>query len=161
MPVRTFHLFHGIVLTKLVRSDRPITLRMIETRPNEAWSSYILNDLVELYIKHSAIHRQTEQRKSWSFVFGLNQLKQMEASQRKRDVYVALVCGDTDTTTKDMQVCLLEPRHLRDLVEFSTDRQQSITINYQPGHKLRVFKDGKEHFKIAQGALDEWQVPGS
>lgn len=37
MAIDEFELFHGVVLTKLVRSDRPITLRMIETRPREAW----------------------------------------------------------------------------------------------------------------------------
>jgi hypothetical protein len=33
MTIKQFELFHGAVLTKLVRSDRPITLRMID---NEA-----------------------------------------------------------------------------------------------------------------------------
>jgi hypothetical protein len=35
MSVHEFELFHGIVLTKLIRSDRPITLRMFETKPSE------------------------------------------------------------------------------------------------------------------------------
>ncbi len=30
MPIREFELFHGAALTKIVRSDRPMTLRMIE-----------------------------------------------------------------------------------------------------------------------------------
>jgi len=165
MSVSEFQLFHGIVLTKLVRSDRPITLRMIETRPNEAWSSYTLNsDAADLYIKHSTVWRQTERGvkgRSWSFVFGVNQLRQMAASEKARPVYVALVCGASDTKTKDMQVCLLEPQHLHDLLQPSLDRQQAITVSYHPGINLRVFKDRKERFKIPQGALEKWRVPGS
>jgi len=43
MPIQQFHLFHGAVLAKLMRSGRPVGLTMIETR-GEAWSSYRVND---------------------------------------------------------------------------------------------------------------------
>ena len=52
MSIKDLELLHGAVLTKLVRSDNPITLRMIETNRNEARSAYTLNDEVILYIKY-------------------------------------------------------------------------------------------------------------
>jgi hypothetical protein len=165
MSVKEFHLFHGIVLTKLVRSDRPVTLRMIETRPGEAWSSYTLNaDAADLFIKHSTSWRATERKgggKSWSFVFGTNQVRQMAASARRRPTFAVLVCGDRSTGAKGMQVCLLEPQHLSELIDFASSRQQAITVSYHPGRKLRVYKGRRERLRIAQGALDSWRVPGS
>jgi activator of HSP90 ATPase len=50
MPLREFELFHGGVITKIVRSERPVTLRLIETKPEEKWSTYTLNDKVDLFI---------------------------------------------------------------------------------------------------------------
>jgi hypothetical protein len=47
MSVHEFELFHCMFLTKLVQSDRPITLRMFETKPSEEWSIYKLNDAVD------------------------------------------------------------------------------------------------------------------
>jgi hypothetical protein len=60
MAVHEFELFHGIALTKLVRAERPISLRMIKTRPGEAWSAYTINNEVELFLKHSTMPSKLE-----------------------------------------------------------------------------------------------------
>ena len=162
MAVQKFELFHGIVLTKLVRSDRPITLRMIETRPGEAWSAYTLNDEVDLFVKHSTTPREVARAKgarSWSFVFGVDQLRQMAASSRP--VYVALVGGSRDVNDGKMQVCLLGPEEVAELIDTSAATPQAVTVRYLPGKSLRVFKGRKERFRIPQNRLDRWAVPGS
>ena len=53
MSVKEFELFHGAVLTKVLRSDRPVALRLVGTRPGENWSTYTLNDAVDLLVSHS------------------------------------------------------------------------------------------------------------
>ena len=164
MGVREFEMFHGIVLTKLLRSDRPITLRMIETRPAEAWSAYTVNDELDLFIKHSTAHRtitRAKDARSWAFVFSANQLRQMAASCRDRQVYVALVGGGRDIKDDIMQVCLLEPHEWECLIDKSSTRPQTVTIRYVPGKSLRVFKGRKVKFKVPQNSLDNWDVPGS
>jgi len=82
MPLREFELFHGAVLTKLVRNDRPVALRMIETRPSEAWAMYLINNEVPLLVKHSTNSRELRRRqgaRSWTFVFGNDQLREVRS----------------------------------------------------------------------------------
>lgn len=51
--VRQFELFHGAVLTALLRRDHPIALSMVETMPSDSWSTYRINDAVNLVVTHS------------------------------------------------------------------------------------------------------------
>lgn len=163
MPVKEFELFHGAVLTKLLRSEKPVALRLIETRPGENWSTYTLNDTVDLFVSHSKAPRAVSRGgggTSWTFVFSRNQLRQMNPSVRNRPVFVALVCGRANPSDREMHVCLLDPEQVADLVDFTAD-QQSLTIRKpQQRGKLRVFKDRHERFLVAQSRLDKWEVPG-
>ena len=163
MTVHEFELLDGVVLTKLVRSDRPITLRMIETRPDEACSAYKLNDEVDLFIKHRTTSRSLAGGKgrSWSFVFGIDQLQQMSKSTARAGVYIALVCASRQVKDPQRCVCLLYPREVKELLDFSVPAQQPITIKYSPGRSLRVYKGRKETYKVPQNRLEKWSVPGS
>lgn len=115
MRVKEFELYHGAVLTKLVRSDRPITLRMIETKPQEAWAAYTLNDEASLYIKYStkpSTRKRTETTLVWTFTFANGQLRQLQELRKQRDVYLALVCGQRDIEDGEMYTCLVKPHEL-------------------------------------------------
>jgi len=163
MAIDEFELFHGVVLTKLLRSEKPITLRMIETRPGEAWSAYTLNDEVDLFIKHSTTPRSTVrggEGRSWPFVFGIDQLGQMGASKAKGGVYVALVGGSRQIKDTQRCVCLLEPGEIKELLDFSSPLQQALTVKLIPGKSLRVYSAHKMRFKIPQNRLEKWEVPG-
>ena len=37
MSVRDFELYHGAVLTKILRFQKPVALRLVETRPQDNW----------------------------------------------------------------------------------------------------------------------------
>jgi len=164
MAVDEFELFHGVVLTKLVRSERPITLRMIETRPGEAWSAYTLNDEVDLFIKHSTTPRDTVrggEGRAWSFVFGADQLRQMAASKAKGGVYVALVGGTRQIKDTQRCVCLLDPQEVSGLLDLSSTAQQALTVKLISGKSLRVYHGHEEKFKVPQNRLEKWQIPGS
>ena len=91
MAIREFELFHGAILTRLVRSNKPITLRMIETRPVDAWSTYRLNDEVNVLFKHSLAFRKTQRddARVWNFAFTRDQISQL----RTQGTWAALVCG--------------------------------------------------------------------
>ena len=163
MAIDEFELFHGVVLTKLLRSERPVSLRMIETCPGERWSAYTVNDEVDLFIKHSttprAIARGGEGR-SWGFVFGLDQLRQMAASKAKGGVYVALVGGSRQVKDPQRCVCLLLPDEVNAVLDFSSPSQQALTVKLISGKSLRVYSGGKEKFKVPQNRLERWDVPG-
>lgn len=163
MAIKQFELFHGAVLTKLLRSDRPVTLRMIETRPGEAWAVYTINDEVDLFVKYSITARKLTRRQgalSWTFVFSPEQISQIRKLQAERDVYAALVCGRKDIKTGGLQTCLLRPDELEHLLDFNDASQQSLTVRYVPRKKLRVYSGHRVELLVAQNALDEWDVPG-
>ena len=162
MAVHEFELFHGIALTKLVRGDRPISLRMIETRPGEAWSAYTINSEVELFLKHSTKPTKLKREKralAWNFVFGTDQLRQIRESTRP--VYSALVCGDRTLKTDTMQVCLLDPDQLKQLIDLTVSSQQSVHIKFIPGKSLRVSSAQADEFIVPRNRFEEWEVPGS
>jgi hypothetical protein len=161
MGIDEFELFHGVVLTKLLRSERPITLRLIETRPAESWSAYTVND-VDLFIKHSTTPSSTVrggEGRSWTFVFGVHQLGQMASSKAKAGVYAALVGGSRQIKDSQRCVCLLAPEQVKQVLDFSSPSQQAVTVKLIPGKSLRV-SGRKEKFKVPQNRLDKWEVPG-
>ncbi len=165
MAIKQFELYHGAVLTALVRSDRPVTLRMIETRPSEAWAVYTLNDEVDLYVKYSTAVRGLKTRKgafSWTFPFGPEEVARLSELSTERDVYAALVCARRAISRgKDMHICLLHPEELTRLIDFDDHSSQSTTVRYIPRKKLRLFSRHKVELRVAQSALARWEVPGS
>jgi hypothetical protein len=164
MCIREFELFHGAVLTKILRSEKPVSLRLIETRPGESWSTYTLNDSVDLLITHSKHQRPVSQNGggfSWSFTFSQNQIRQMDSASSSRRVWVAMVCARKSSEEGDMHVCLLKPEEIYKVINFRAT-QQSLTIRKPNGRKqLRVYKDRKEQFPVPQSRLDNWEVPGA
>jgi hypothetical protein len=165
MTIKQFELYHGAVLTALARSDRPVTLRMIETRPSEAWAVYTLNDEVELYVKYSTAVRGLKTRpgaSSWTFVFGSDEVAKLSELSAERDVYAALVCArKAISKDKCMHVCLLRPEELGRLIDLDDHCSQSTTVRYVPRKKLRLFSGRRVELRVAQSALARWEVPGS
>jgi hypothetical protein len=160
MPVREFELFHGAVLTKLVRADHPLTLRMIETRPSDAWSTYRINDQVNVLIKHSLNPRSLtrEKGKAWQFVFSPEQMRQI----RIPSTWGALVCGGKTVGGSEMEVCLLAPEQLAELLDVSSNEPQSVTVKRIEGKGLRAQSPlMKNDLVVPRNRIDTWVVPGS
>jgi hypothetical protein len=161
VAVDQFEVFHGVVLTRLVRADRPITVRLIETRPAEAWAAYTLNGAVDLFVKHSAAPRMTSQGRSWTFVVGPGQLRQMMESRSVRQMYVALVGGSGQVKdSRQWSVCLLEPDEIESLLDFVVLSQQAFVVKASPGKWLRVYKERVEVLRVPQNRVDTWRLPG-
>lgn len=160
MATKEFELFHGAVITRLIRAEQPVTLRLLETHPKEKWSTYTLNDAVDLVVTYSksprVVSRGTDGT-SWTFVFSANQLKQITSTSRP--VYAALVCGRKTIGNEAMHVCLLNPEQLMELVD-APKPSQSLTVRKPDSKgKLRVFKDRVEKLLVAQNAIDTWEIP--
>lgn len=161
MSAREFEMYHGAVLTKLLRSEKPVALRLVETRPEENWSTYTLNDAVNLLVTHSKKPRAGAQGTSWTFVFSRNQLRQLDPDTGMFPAWAALVCGRKVPSEGDIHVCLLDPDQLRDLIDFSS-AHDSVTIHKPSGKgELRVIKDRQIKFRVAQSRIDTWELPGS
>ena len=165
MAVKDFHIFHGVVLARLLRNERPVSLRLIETKPSESWSTYTLNDAIDLFVAHSTSAREYERDgggHSWTFSLSPNQVRQIRPDRHVRDVYVALVCATRDVLAQPMVVCVLSPDQTADLFDGPVSVAQSITVRKPAGKgRLRVMKDRYERYKIAESFLDDWDIPGS
>lgn len=160
MGIQQFELFHGAVLAKLMRNDHPIALRMIQTT-EDAWSVYTINTEVELFIKVSTTPNELsrEEGVSWQFVFTPEQLEQIRSLHLSNKVAIALVCGQRNIK-EEMQVAFLKPENVEEFWNFSETSSRSVTVNYIPRKKLRVKTDYTKEIKVAQNALDKWEVPG-
>jgi hypothetical protein len=164
MAIDLFELFHGAVLTKLLRSGRPVRLCMVETNPREYWSAYKLNDEVTLYIKYST---NPQDRKKdalvWIFTFSIANMGEIRRLHQEQQVYFALVCGDKDIGSNSMQVCFLEPEEFERCADLEEDGSRTISVKYLPGKKLRVWgnKNGSDDpLNITARALEKWTIPG-
>ena len=163
--VKTFHLMHGIVLTRILRNDSP-TLRLVETDKSNAWAMYILNDEVIVYVKYSILPRFTkkEEKTVWNFPFQSSELMKISKEKQKRPVYFALVCGfPAVNEAKKMEVCLLEPSEIEKCIDIISDKSQTITVELIPRASLRAYgsKNPLNKLIISRNKLDEWNIPGS
>ncbi len=169
MTIKDFELFHGAALTKLLRNDRPVSLRMIETTPAESWAAYTLNDEVILYIKHSK-SPSTKTRKdalSWYFTFSEKHLNEIKKMRGDKEVFIALVCGKNKigrAADNQMCICLLEPKKVDQCIDVNAGKTQTITVQHSPKIQLQVWgnKNSAENpLGIASNAIEAWEVPGS
>ena len=156
--VAEFHLFHGAVLTALVRRDQPLSLSMIETKPKESWSTYRINDAVNLVVKHTTTRNVQKRSKAyaWTFTFSPAQIKQV----REGSAWAALVCGATKVDDKDMEICLLEPKQIAKLLDLTAQTQQVISVRAEEGNSLRAYSGRHpEELIVARNRLSNWRVP--
>lgn len=90
---KEFEFYHGIVFSKLIHfSKTPITIKRFPTAGN---ASYILNEGIGLFIKHSS-----KRLSPWRF--SLQKVHQDEILAMKNfplEVYLILVCGEDGVVT--------------------------------------------------------------
>lgn len=155
--VRQFELFHGAVLTALLRRDHPIALSMVETMPSDSWSTYRINDAVNLVVTHSTTG--TKQRRTnevvWQFTFSSAQIKQI----REGRAYVAMVCG-SPSVKAEMEVCLLDPSQIEKLIDVQSPQQQAVSVRASSSLKVYSGRHVKE-VTVAKNKYRNWEVPGS
>lgn len=156
MALKEFELFHGSVLTQLVRRGSKVTLSLVET-DRDSWAIYRVND-IDFFIKHSASPRAlTLQRhkggKSWVFSFAGKQLTQV----KNKKPHVVLVCGSKTKTDHNTGICFLTKEQMKELL---ADGAQSITVRLVPGSRFRVRSSAvSRELIIPRSALERFEIP--
>lgn len=151
MSLKEFELFHGSVLTKLVRRDDDVTLSLVETDRN-TWAMYRVND-ADFFIKHSAKPRLLKTGKSWVFSFAGKQLAQV----RDKKPHVALVCGGGVKTSADSGICFLTVEQMDELL--ADGKQTTITVRLEPGRRFRVSSGATDQpLIIPRTALETFEI---
>lgn len=156
MTIATFEYMHGAVLTKLLRNDRPITLRLIETNPEECWSLYRLNLDVNLVIKYATSHRETSKGRIWTFTVSGKQRDYLTSTEQ---VWMALVCCGAALNDRQSAVCLLAPEEANLLL--ATPGTPNASVRMAPGKRLRVTINGYVELVVPRSRLETWEIPGS
>lgn len=135
--IHEFEFYHGAVLTKIAHHKAHTAIRTFNGKSN---ASYVINDNIGLYVKHSS-NRLTP----WGFSFAREHQKEIEAMREKfDDVFVALVCG------KDGVACLSFDE-LKHVLDHEHDDYAWVRISRRPREKYSVKgTDGKLMFKIGQ-----------
>ena len=88
-----FELYHGAVLTKVMRTDPQPTLRLVEKDQTDAWGSYRVNMDVVLHIKYATAGKTP--KRSPGILKWLFTVPTAEAASlaKHRATFLALVCG--------------------------------------------------------------------
>lgn len=167
MTITAVELFHGVVLTRLVRGNKPIAFKMFAFNADKSSSAYIVNDKAAVYIKHSKTPR-LRQRKgyncAWSFTFSPEHLGEIRGLGREVPVHTAFVCADRKYGRPCQYICFLTPGELSLCVDLNADTQQNLIIANLPRGKLRVWgskKPANAPLLISKNALERWSVPGN
>jgi hypothetical protein len=74
-----------------------------------------------LFIKYNASPRELsrgEGGRSWTFVFGINQLQQIKRRESDK-IFIALVCGAKNIKDREMQICLLYPDNIQEIFDLT------------------------------------------
>ncbi len=164
MSIKQFEVFHGIVLTKLLRSKKPVSLRMVETRPDsDDWRVYTINIDSDLFVKHRITYKPPGKkgRYSWQFVFSQNEI--FRINEKDKTMYIALVCGRQNIKEEIdiMEVCFLEPKKIANIFPSIIDKPFSLTVRSEPNKSLRIIVNRKVRDIIPVSAIENWDIPGS
>lgn len=168
MSVQEMELFHGAVLAKLFRSDKPVSLRMVEMDFKQSRRAYLVNDEAYIYIKHSKVPRLSKKEftRTWNFSFSPDHINDfLDLHSNSKDVFLALVCGqaiiDKDQT---IEICFLNWSQIWSCIDVTkANEQQYVTVKFQKGYSFRVWGTNLPISKpilISQNALSDWTVPG-
>ena len=164
MAIKKLEMFHGAVLARLVRSERPTTLRMIETNLREAPSTYKVNDSVSLFVAYRNLRYRgkSKDKQSWTFQFQRDVLDYLAMEK----CHAVLVCGVGELQgIPDAEMCLLNPAQLVSLyglADIGADDSRSVTIRRESNRRLRVKSQQLgEQVLVPRSAIENWIIPGS
>lgn len=91
--IKDFEFYHGVVLSKLIHGTNEQV--SIKAYPSASNASYILNECVGLFVKHS-----TKRMSPWRFSFQkVHQEEMLEMRNNLKEVFLILVCGDDGVVT--------------------------------------------------------------
>lgn len=162
MSVKQFEIFHGMALTKLLRSEKPVLLQMIETKPvSEDWRIYTIfrnSGETDLFVKHRITHEAPKKDGySWQFVFAPNEISRING--KDKPVCVVLVCGRQNVKeNKIMEICLLEPDQVKQIFPSDNTRAFSLTVRSEPNRQLQVKANRKVIDTIRRTAIEDWGI---
>lgn len=141
--IKEFEFFHGAVFARIVHGTKNAI--SIKPFPSITNASYVINDDIGIYIKHSR-GRMTP----WRFTFAKEHQQEIELMKKCfKNVFLLLVCSD------DGIVCL-EYFELKQILDNQHNSIEWISATRHKGEMYSVKgSDGKLGFKIGPSDFPE------
>ena len=140
--IKDFHLYHGAVFTNLIHGDIPINIKIYDRYSN---ASYVLNDSVGLYIKHSK-KRMTP----WSFTFQQEHQDEIQSlKDTYNEVFLVLVCGNDGIVTLSFE-------ELKKTLDQVHEETEWVRVSRPPGEMYAISgSDGKLKYKVGENEFPD------
>ncbi len=135
---KEFEQYHGVVFSRLLHaSPEPLCFKFYPTKSN---SSYVINDVAGLYIKHS-----TKRVSPWRFTFSkAHQDEIFEMYETFGEVFAAFVCHHDG-------VAVLNFEELKQILDENHEDSEWVSVaRRRRGQYTVAGTDGKLSFKITQ-----------
>lgn len=133
--IRNFEFYHGAALARLIHSTKPVKIRLYPSGSN---ASYVVNETIALYLKHSA-----NRMSPWNFSFQKEHQNEIfRLKKRFGDVVLGLICNDDG-------IVGLTYEELKSI--FWGDRKSTewVSVSRKQRHEYSVKgKDGKLKHKV-------------
>ncbi len=121
--IKEFEFYHGAVFTSLIHNSRgEISIRSFGTKGN---ASYIVDEAIGLYIKHSS-----KRMSPWHFYFTSGHQKEiLQMKSKFSKIFLILVCGDDGVVT-------LKYEEIKDV--FNKGKEEWISAKRSPRKEYSI-----------------------
>lgn len=139
--IKEFEFYHGVVFSKLIHSiPDGISIKLY---PSPSNASYVINDNIGIYIKHS-----TKRMSPWRFSFQkIHQNEILQMQEQLRNIFVLLVCGKDGVVTlsfEELKTILNDIYSETEWISASRTRNKEYSIKGSDGSLEK--KIGKKDF---------------
>ncbi|MES2419551.1 MAG: hypothetical protein V4541_15300 [Bacteroidota bacterium] len=139
--IKEFEFYHGVVFSKLIHSiPDGISIKLY---PSPSNASYVINDNIGIYIKHS-----TKRMSPWRFSFQkVHQDEILQMQEQFRNIFVLLVCGKDGIVTlsfEELKTILNDIHSETEWISASRMRNKEYSIKGSDGSLEK--KIGKKDF---------------
>jgi len=139
--IKEFEFYHGVVFTKLLHYfENNVSIKKFPTDSN---ASYVLNDDIGIYIKHSA-----KRLSPWRFSFQRNHQDEiLQMKSQLNQVFLILVCGEDGVVTlsyDELKKILNEAHEDVEWISAARNRKQEYKVKGSDGDL--EYKVGKSDF---------------
>jgi hypothetical protein len=136
--IKGFEFYHGAAITRLVHSQRPLSIKVF---PGHGNASYIVNDRVGLYLKYSS-----KRLSPWAFSFQKEHQSEIDELKSKCPVViVGLICHDDG-------IVGLSYLELKTILDDKHERVEWVSASRKPRGQYAIKgKDGRLLHKVSEG----------
>lgn len=141
--IKEFEFYHGAALTAIIHyyKYKPLSIRLYPSASN---ASYVLNDVIGLYIKHSS-----KRLSPWRFVFQRSHQEEiLRMKEELKQVFVLLVCEDDGIVTlnfTELKILIGKRHEQTEWISAARTPNTEYTIKGSEGGELN-YKIGKNDF---------------